>query len=453
MTGLKRMWIIVMMGLLYCFDPAFGAPSSESDTFMSFQENWSPELDIELKGAYYHKDSPLKPENFHLNGNATLQLSHELTDNMLLKIDPRANFDTLYAKGVELFLENGEDRPGVTLNQFFLSWYGDSAEVALGKKIYSWKVADGYSPLDTLNPVDVIDPTDPEKIGIPSLSILKIFESVTLQLVWLPFFSPDRQPDSDNRWVSDDPETRTEFERRFGMPPITVDAGRSLPENVFDKMSMASRISSSTLLSGWDLAAVYRYGYSSQGVLRNDVYLSSLPLVYQTTEYPAYHLYGLSFSTAFGDIEYHGEAGFHDTRDNLKDEDYLSYIGGINYTNYEWFSPWFEDILFILEYAGERITQKRDDGSFYSDKGLGRGLTDNVIASIRFKINEDHSVKTTWIHNLSDGDSLMDMVGESQLNEHLKIIYGYQRFSGDEVSFFGQWDENDRFYMRISLQY
>lgn len=448
-----RMWIMVMMVPLYCLDPAFGALATESDAWGSFQKNWSPRLDIELKGAYYYKESPLAPETFHLNGNATLQMNHALTDNMVLKIDPRANFDTPYAKGTEIFLEDGEDRPGFTLNEFFLSWYGDSSEVVLGKKIYSWKVADGYSPLDTLNPVDVIDPMDPEKIGVPSLSILKIFEPVNLQLVWLPFLSPDRQPDSDNRWVSDDPETRAEFERIFGMPPMTVDAGRALPENVFDKMSMASRISSSTLLSGWDLAAIYRYGYSSRGVLRNDVYLSSLPSVYQTTEYPAYNLYGLSFSTAHGNLEYHGEAGFHDTRDNLKDEDYLSYIGGINYTNYEWFSRWFEDIFFVLEYAGENVTQKRDDSSIYSDKSVGRGLTDNIIASIRFKLNEDIFVKTTWVHNFSDGDSLVDIVGESQLNEHLKIIYGYQWFSGDEVSFFGQWDENDRFYLRISLQY
>jgi len=433
--------------------PALGKEEIESGKWASIIKNNLPKFEMNLRGVYFCKDSALEPDDFHLNGNITAYFSRELFNGIMLRVDPRINFDTLFTHGTKLFIEDNEDRPAFTLNEALISWYGDSAEIEVGKKIYSWKVADSFSPVDTLNPVDIIELMDPEKIGIPSISVLKMFDSADIQIVFLPFFVPDRQPDDENRWTSDDPEGRAEFINNFGMEPVNVDAGRALPDDKFDKMSIASRISSSTLLSGWDLAVIYRYGYSTSGVIRNDIDPLSLPLVRQTTEYPAYHLYGLSFSTVEGDFEYHGEAAFHDTRDNLKDEDYLSYIVGVNYTSYDWFNNLFDEIRFVAEYAGEEIIKKRDAGSTFSDRGVGRGLTADIIGSIEFKINEDHSFKTSYVYNVQDEDSMLDLLVESQLNDHLKIIYGYQMLSGDETSFFGQWDNNDRAYIRMSIKY
>ncbi len=441
---------------LLCLSTAFGGEEEEESApgiWSSFQETWSPRLDINLRSSYYYKDSDLEPNDFHLSSDATLSLSRALTDNLIFQIDPRGNFDSLYTAGVQLFVEDREYRPAFTLNEVLFSWYGDTAEVEVGKKIYSWKVADSYSPLDTLNPKDIIELMDPQKIGIPSVSVLKMFESVNIQTVWLPLFVPDRQPNEASRWAGDDPEGRAAFVERFGMEPVIIDAGRDLPDDKMDKMSVAVRLSSSTLLSGWDLAMVYRYGYSTQGVIRNDINPLTLPLVYQTTEYPAYNLFGLSFSTVSGDFEYHGEAGFHDSRDNLKDEDYLSYVAGVNYTNYDWLNSWFEELRFVVEYAGEEITQRRDAGSIYSNKGVGRGLASNIIGSIKFKIDEDHSIKTSYVYNVSKEDSLWDIYGESKLTDNLELFYGYQKLSGDPSTFLGQWDDNDRVYVQMAITY
>ena len=452
--------VLVCIGItglfLLSLSTAFGGEEEEESApgiWSSFQETWSPRLDINLRSSYYYKDSDLEPNDFHLSSDATLSLSRALTDNLIFQIDPRGNFDSLYTAGVQLFVEDREYRPAFTLNEVLFSWYGDTAEVEVGKKIYSWKVADSYSPLDTLNPKDIIELMDPQKIGIPSVSVLKMFESVNIQTVWLPLFVPDRQPNEASRWAGDDPEGRAAFVERFGMEPVIIDAGRDLPDDKMDKMSVAVRLSSSTLLSGWDLAMVYRYGYSTQGVIRNDINPLTLPLVYQTTEYPAYNLFGLSFSTVSGDFEYHGEAGFHDSRDNLKDEDYLSYVAGVNYTNYDWLNSWFEELRFVVEYAGEEITQGRDSGSIYSNKGVGRGLASNIIGSIKFKIDEDHSIKTSYVYNVSKEDSLWDIYGESKLTDNLELFYGYQKLSGDPSTFFGQWDDNDRVYVQMAITY
>lgn len=452
--GLGMLWIILGSTAVVLGDEGGQDAQEETGSVWSvFQENWSPSLDINVRTSWYYKDSDKEPNDVHLSGDATLKLSRALTDNLLFHMNPKGNFDTLYTGGVQLFVEDQRQRPAFTLNEVYFAWYGETTETELGKKIYSWKVADAYSPLDTLNPRDIIELMEPEKIGVPSLSFIKMFETLNVQAVWIPFFMPDRQPDDDSRWAGDDPEGRQAFFNRFGMAPVNVDLGRDLPDNHLDMMSVAGRLSSSSLISGWDLGLVFRHGYSTQGVIRNDINPLALPRVYQTTEYPRYNLYGASFSTASGDVEYHGEVGLHDSRDNYKDEDYLSYIAGINYTNYEWGGSWFEEIRFVAEYAGEEILKRRDEGSIYSNKGVGRGLTANVIGTIRFKVNEDHLFKTSYIYNVSKEDALWDIYGESQLTEHLKLTYGYQMLSGEPATFFGQWSQNDRVYMTLALTY
>ena len=431
---------------------ALGTNAIESD-WGTFRERWSPALELKLKGSKYNENSELTPKDFHLSGSLTGRFNRQFGDNLMLQIDPRANLDTLSSHGGQLIVEDELDRPGFTFNELFFSWYGDGLEVQAGKKIYSWKVADAYSPLDSVNPVDVIVAADPEKIGVPSLSLLSLTEPVNVQVIFLPLFVPDRQPDRRHRWSSDDPERRAAFVQRFGVEPVLVDAGRDLTDNRFDKPSIASRLSSSTLVTGWDLSAVVRYGYSSRGVLRNDINPVSLPLVRQTTEYPEYALYGAGFSTCYGDLEWHGEAALHDTRDNDKDEDYLSTIFGFTYTNYAWLDAWLDHILLAAEYAGETVVRDRFETSRYSDKGVGRGLTDNIIGSIEFQIDADRSLKSTVTYNFQDRDAMLDLSAESRLSGHMKIKCGYQQLSGDETSFFGQWDANDRFYLDITINF
>lgn len=443
---------LVSIFFLIFFQPVYAQKEKNQDSFTSFLQSFSPILDFEMRSSYHSKKSNLNPNEFWSTGSITAGLSKELIPGLLLSVSPKLNFDSQFSKGVYPIIEDRSYRPAATFKEALVSWYGDTFEIEVGKKIFSWQIADSSSPLDTLNPSDVIDPIASKKIGVPSISILKMFEAASVQLVYLPIFIPDRKPDESSRWSTDNPEGRAAFINKFGFAPVNKDLGRALPDR-FDKSSIAARITSSTLITGWDLAFVYRFGYSSKGVIRNDINLASLPTVFQTTEYPSFHLYGFSFSTTFKEIEFHGEAAYHDTRDNLKDEDYLSWIAGINYTSYSIFPDLFDETLFILEYAGETVIEERDSGSTYSNAGITRGVTTDIIAAVELQINEDHCIKTYYVYNTANEDSLMDVSLESVLNDNLEITLGYQRLSGEENSFFGQWNENDRYYFKLSYKY
>jgi len=433
--------------------PAWGEKPVESTMLNGMLAFFSPHVDINIYGALYPKDSPLEPSEYHLKGDATLELTRNLSDTTFIRLAPRLNFDSVLTKGSQLFVEDREYRPAFTLHEAVISWYGDQMEIEIGKMIHSWKTADGSSPLDTLNPVDRLDFLEPEKIGVPSLSVLTLFETFQVQAVLLPFFVPDRLPDETNRWLSFNTESKQAFKNRFGLDPVSVDEGRDLPKNKLDRMSFAARASTSTLFTNWDLSLVYQYGYDTAGVYATRINFLTLPNVYQTTEYPDYDLFGISFSTIAGDMEIHGEAGFHDTRDNLKDEDYLAYVVGINYTAYDWLTNWFEEIRIIMEFAGQEVTREREKGSLYADRGLSRGLTSNIISSLEFKIDEDTTIKTGYIFNTVDNDSLADIQFDYKFNGHTSIVCGYQHLSGDSDTFFGQWDDNDKFYTKLTIQF
>jgi len=177
------------------------------------------------------------------------------------------------------------------------------------------------------------------------------------------------------------------------------------------------------------------------------------PSIVKTTEYPAYNLYGFSFSTVWHGIEGHGEAALHDTLDNEMGEDYLPYIFGVTYINYSLLPDVFEEIGFIIEYAGETVLEEREPGSNYVDQSTSRGLSANIIGTIEFKINDDHLLESAFMYNFNDKDSILDFNGRSRLNDHLEIRYGYQNLSGDAATFIGQWDANDRFYVKMSITY
>ncbi len=442
--GKMVIWIFLFIIHMASLPPAFGDENTPSGVWASFWGNWTTKFDVKVSGAYYHEDSTLDPVDAGLSGNTVLQLSKDLGRGLVLRIDPMIYLDK-DARGVRLFAEDHEDRPVFTLKEAFLSWYGETVEIEAGKKIYSWEVADAISPVDMLNPADLIEPLDSDKIGVPSVSVLKIFEVVNVHAVFLPVFVADRSPPDTSRW--------TGGAALVDMYGQQSESDLSFPDNPYEKMSVALRLSSSTLLSGWDLAAIYRYGYYSLGVIRIEYDPLSSPSVVQTTEYPAYNFFGFTFSTAWDDVVCHGEAAYYDTRDNVKGEDYLSYVFGVSHTSYSLLSDIFEEIGFIMEYAGDAVLKERDSNSNYLDPSTSRGLSSNIIGTIKFKINEDHLLETAFMYNFSDEDSIFNFNGTSRWNDNLEFTYGYQILSGDPATFCGQWDANDRFYFKTAITY
>src|SRR5690554_1533494 len=77
---------------------------------------------------------------------------------------------------------------------FWKSW-----SVSAGAHIFNWRTLEVFSPMDTLNPVNYEGMFDPERIGLPSLSVSREFNSSLIQAVYIPQTPASFFPQEKNR--------------------------------------------------------------------------------------------------------------------------------------------------------------------------------------------------------------------------------------------------------------
>jgi len=412
--------------------------------------------ELTLRYFGYPQNSALEDRNNFLEGDFRATFNGRLGERLQYLVVPQVRFDSADKTAFDAeFLEDSLQRPAFTVHEAYAAWYGDVYEIAAGKKIFTWGVGDGYKPTDNINPSDSLDVPTAEKIGVPALSLYRYGETVNVDFVFVPFFTPSRVPEKiDNRWAVLDTSGLDRVNQIYGQYPTVVDAGRDLPSKSLENAQYALKLGSSTLLTGWDLAASYYRGFYPIGVLESRVIPPGLsggvmtpPRLIVKKMYPKCQEFGGSFSTASGDWEFHGEAAFHLTDDEEMDIDYWEYIAGFNYTFPETFTDHLEKIMATVEYAGLSVTRDRPEDSRFSDAGFGRGLTNSVLGRVTFKFSEDTQFEVAGAYNFDDGDYTAEAVLMHKAFDRITVETGYQLFEGPEGSFFGEWNDNDRLFI------
>lgn len=257
---------------------------------------------VALTGDYfgYFKKVPGAGGGNYVRGDLKLKFEGSLGENLVYIVTPhlrQGGGDD--GVGSFEFRENDLRRSLATFHEASLEWLGDHFQVAVGKRIFNWGVPDAHQPVDDLNPRDFLDVPRNERIGVPSLSVYHLHELFELQAVWEPWFTPSRLPlpGLDNRWVGDFRAFQARATGRLGLPVGLRFAGRNLPRDEFADGQFGARISSSTLVDGWDLALTYFRGRLAEGVFVGALQGAT---IVATLEYPRYHEFGASFATVIG---------------------------------------------------------------------------------------------------------------------------------------------------------
>ena len=418
--------------------------------------------EIALNYFGHTRSSRRQDRNFFLDGDLQLSLEGAFGKSIQYVLKPRARADNASRTSAEVeFLEDGTARPALTAQEAYVAWYGDVYEVSLGKQIFTWGVGDGLRPTDNLNPMDVLDVPTAEKIGVPALSLFRHGGLVDVQAVFVPLFTPGRLPRDDNdRWAVPNTSGIERVARAFGMRPVVVEDGLDLPARDLSNAQYALRISSSQLITGWDLALSYYRGHYSIGVLEGRVVPPRLvsgalapPEVIVQSVYPKMQRLGGSVSTTFGDWEAHAEGALHLTDDRDMDDNYWQYVTGLNYTLHEPLGGTMQEIVLTVEYAGESVVRSRRANSRFAAAGFGRGLTNSLIGRLVFKLTDDTRFEVSGAHNLNDHDFAVQSMLTHKVVGGFTVKAGYDLFEGPADSFFGRWDENDRFFLTLSYEF
>ncbi|MGJ8638639.1 MAG: DUF1302 family protein [Opitutaceae bacterium] len=421
------------------------AKSSEFIFESEAEDAWFFSGKISITLEYFGQESPKDPErDALLGGYLLLNKAGQWNEAVEYVVTPKfyAHSADLVGDQVEL-LETDPLRPVATFEEAYVALYKGNLEFTVGKQIVSWGVGDAIKPNDVINPGDYLSVSDSFKIGVPALSAYHFGELFNVNLVLVPFFTPARLPGLDNRWSTDSTQTSADFQTAFGIPPTFVDDGDVLPANQFRNMQGGIQFSSSSLVEGWDLALYYYRGFQSTGVINQRIAPPELGIL---IVYPEFSHYGASFSTTWNQFEFHGEVVFHDTKNSLLDDDFLSYMGGLNYTIDDNLPIWVESVSLVLEYTGETIIKDRSPGGSISQSGFGRAFTNSIFAQLEFKVSEDTQFEIGGALNIDTEDYVIGTSLTHKLTDALEFKVGIDVFGGDDDTFYGGWNENDRIY-------
>ncbi len=172
------------------------------------------------------------PDSF-VSGNANFYFISKLDNGKILKL-PYRMLNTSYNhnhNGFELNI-NGSleyvptlnnysfsmDNPQdflLDLREFYLTWYGNSMEISIGKQIHSFGFVDENSPLDNFSSYDynfLFESGIDRKIGSTSMRADYFWNSIKLGLCISPFHQINRLPSSNAEFPIELPEIPKDYQ-------------------------------------------------------------------------------------------------------------------------------------------------------------------------------------------------------------------------------------------------
>lgn len=373
-------------------------------------------------------------------GRLELEYETTLMDDVELYVSTRVWVDDDdYATGTLDSLEDDAPKRHIfDVPETYVDLFFDDVDLRLGKQVVKWGKADVFNPTDQINPDDFSTLLDDEPIGVVAGKLNYYYEDWGLELVVVPTFTPSRFPPRG---------TRFDLLPQAMVPPLLE--AKERPDTIHD-VQYGVRVN--TTVEGWDFSASWYDGVNHfpGAVLSGTVVFPFGPLVPVPIPaiqpvYNRFRLVGGDFATTFDRLGLHGEGAWYRT-DGHRDDEYLQYVIGIDYTLTDVFRD--HDIFAILEYAGEHvITQQR--------KGIGAGALQRAFANtfamnVDYEVSEFLTLTLRGIYNFDRQDNfLLEPQVEYEVNDHLVVTAGFDIIHGTGgATLFELLSQNDQFYCK-----
>jgi len=291
-------------------------------------------------------------------------------------------------------------------------WY-----LTIGKQQVVWGKADGLKVLDVVDPQSfrefILEDFEQSRIPLWTLNVERTFadlqgRSWTLQLLWIPDKTYHALPRRNGTYAFTSP-------RLVPQAPPGIDVrldSPKLPDRFVQDSDAGLRLSGFT--GGWDVTINYLYQYDNQPVLHQQFLPGAIPTVGITPRYHRTHIFGGTLSRAFGDWVVRGELGYFTRRyfisndpsaiDGVASSAELSYVTGLDWSG-------LTDTFISLQLFQSRLIDYQQD--------FTRPELDTNITFL------------------------------ARRNFELEIRAGLDIFYGNRSGLFGQFDDNDRFYIGI----
>jgi hypothetical protein len=346
--------------------------------------------------------------------------------------DARANtHDQVdYSSGVDVS-DRGRQRPVLALRRLSATVARGRATVDVGKQFIRWGTTDILTPTDWFAPRDFLNVIDTEFLPVLGARASLRADVGTLDVVWVPRFTPSRVPLYDQRWTVVPPAAGT---------VTIVDDGAIFPEG----SQTGVRWSHSG--SGLDYAAAFFDGYNHQPSLLvriPTVPTASASLVREvglTRVYPRIRAYGADAAVALRWFTVKVEASYVTSPSAATDE-YALYVLQLERQTGEW--------AFVGGYTGEHVTGRRVPLSFAPDRGLTRAF----VGRASYTIDPNRSLAFDAVVRRNGAGAYVKAEYSQAYGQHWRVIVDGALIRGEDGDFLGQYHRNSHGIVRVRYSF
>ena len=328
------------------------------------------------------------------------------------------------------------------LRELYLDLYFDKFDIRMGRQQIIYGKAEGVFITDVVSPKDLreflLPDFDEIRMGVTAAKINYYQNSHTFELVWVPLFTPTKEPGEGSIW-------RPQIEL-----PAPVDFDHSTEEVPARLENSEIFFRYSTLGSTMDIELVGGYFWDDDPTLHMTRHIENGELT-QLTARPEHHrllMGGGSFSLPLSGFVIRGEAAYYDGKhfqtqdpmvtDAVLEKNYLHYMAGFDYD----ILGWKLNVQFIQEFILDYEEDMRQDEF------------ENTMTVL---VRKDYFREKLWIElfsyiGLNNGDALIRPSITYEFADGFEILGGANVFLGDEGRF-GQFSDNDMIYTKIRYNF
>lgn len=323
-------------------------------------------------------------------------------------------------------------------------------ELRAGYQVFSWKTVESVAHSDILNQTDPsIDLFDAPKVGEPALRTRFIFgeeDPHTLEVYYLPYFTPAKLPLAGNRFDFSGALPATTIGQQTITPEVIYDPSANRYETPYDRWRPQGAIRyQKQLFSKVDTAFYYFNGYKRFPQLYPVQATAFVPLpgVSVPTQYAqAYnpiHQGGMTWQGTLDALLIKGDIAYIQYVNETKAQDqktivrpYAQYTVGAEYT----FNSLFvdsQDLGLIVEVLGDS-----DTGRNPTELDIFRPFQNHIFGGIRYTFNNtgDRSLLAGTFTDYKKGDVIARIEYEERFFERVKVkaqFFGFATSSGSQL--------------------
>ncbi len=360
-------------------------------------------------------------------------------ERLQLRVDSYKGPVRLFLR-TDAFYDHIDERGDLELREGYLDYSAGQWDIRIGRQVITWGVGDLLFLNDTY-PKDFEAffsgrPMEYLKRGVDAVKIGIYPDFVSFDLVIMPFFNADRQPDPERFHMFD--------------PFPGIHRGKEKPGTSLKNTEVALRVYRD--VAGFDTSLYFYRGFFRQpSIMPNNPMMPARVTLF----FPELSVYGASAQGRALDGVLSLEAAYYDSRQDRKGADPMipnsrtKFL--IGYQRQLW-----EDFTLGFQYYGEYMhNYSAYERSLPPGFPRERKLHDLFAVRLtQFFRHQTLRLSFFSFYSLSDGDYLLNPEIKYNFTDHIWAAVGAVVFGGDESRLqFGQLDRNDNVYLQVRYEF